>query len=141
MTRYPPRLPLTRCSIAARSSSFCQGLKPPAPTKTAQAALWISAASSASCQGSPGTRFQLSRKGSIPACLSRRASSSTLGLSALLWERKTSYWLRDGAAMRGTSSGFAQLANATFRPASYPTNGQQAFCQRRLDKEKVLYAY
>ena len=39
MIRYPPRLPLTRFSIAARSSSCCQGLKPPGPMKTAQAAL------------------------------------------------------------------------------------------------------
>jgi hypothetical protein len=43
--------------------------------------------------------------------------------------------------MRDTFSGFAQLATATFRHASYPTNGQRAFCQRRLDKEKVLFAY
>ena len=50
-----------------------------------------SASSRASCQGWPGMRFHLSRNGSIPACFSRRASSSTLGLSTLLWERKTSY--------------------------------------------------
>ena len=45
----------------------------------------------------------------MPACLSRRASSSTLGLSTLLWERKTSYWLLDGTAMRDTSPGTVRL--------------------------------
>ena len=89
MTRYPPRLPLTRCSTAARISSLCQGLKPPGPMKTAQAVLLISASSSASCQGSPGIRFHLSRKGLIRMALSFRKGLGRKWLQTI-WTAHTS---------------------------------------------------
>jgi hypothetical protein len=52
------RLPLswTRRSMAARISSFCQGPKPPGPTKTAQVSDSAKAFSISGCQGLPGIR-------------------------------------------------------------------------------------
>jgi hypothetical protein len=40
----------------------------------------------ASCHGAPGIEFHLSSQGWMPALVNRRVSSSTAGLSALLWE-------------------------------------------------------
>jgi hypothetical protein len=49
------------------------------------------ASSSASCQGSSGTKFHLSSHGlSLASSSSRRASTSTAGLSPELWESNTS---------------------------------------------------
>ena len=58
-----------------------------------------SASSMGFCQGSPGTKFHLSSQGSIPSRFNRRARSSIAGLSALLWERKTSRTLVHKSAM------------------------------------------
>ena len=65
---------------------WCQGPNGPDPMITAQEALWPIASLRASCQGWPGMRFHLSRNGSIPPFFSRLASSSTPGLSTLLWD-------------------------------------------------------
>ena len=65
---------------------WCQGPNGPDPMITAQEALWPIASLRASCQGWPGMRFHLSRNGSIPPFFSHLASSSTPGLSTLLWD-------------------------------------------------------
>ena len=73
----------------------------------------------------------------MPACLSRRASSSTLGLSTLLWERKTSYWLLDGAAMRDTYPGTIGLVIHHFGPR-FPAQEESAGLLLYLFDKKAL---
>ena len=82
---------LTRRSMAARISSFCQGPNPLGPTNTAQVSDFARASSIAGCHGSPGIRCHLSSHTCRPCFASRRPNSSTAGLSAVLWERNTLY--------------------------------------------------
>src|SRR5262249_32606097 len=78
---FPSRI---RFSSAARISSFCQGVNPEGPKKTAQHALSSSAASICSCQESPGSRHHWSRNALNPlSSLSLVAIISTCSLSLL----------------------------------------------------------
>jgi hypothetical protein len=84
MTRSRRPLSRTRRSMAALNSSSCQRPTPLGPTKTAHVSDSARALSTSHCQRLPGIKCHLSNQAWMPFFASRRANSSTAGLSAVL---------------------------------------------------------